>query len=652
MLVKVTNRIFALFVVLLCTSHNLSFAIETTGGATKYPDYAREYLGEDKYEKFNRKVFTFNAMLNKCAIRPIHIIWASVVPKYGIDMIQNAYTNIEYPKRLASTLLQKDFAAAKNETLRFMTNTTLGLGGTFDPAKRYFGLEPLKEDMGQALAKMKVKQGSYLVVPIIQSSTPRDLAGKILEVPLDPSIYVASPITAMVKAGLLVNRTSYMQPLSKMLESTYADPYDVVKKFYGIESYIKTNNLDRQKYSDAAIETSSNQDTVFEPDIILDGYNPQAPIIDSMRTALFELPGIHDSIWTEMSLWNRSFANRIKASSINLYPGRQDYKYRYILQKDKTAPIAIIYPSTGEGITSHHCVVLAKLFFEEGHSVIIQGSNLNWESVKSMPQDYRPGIPSIDADCLRLATSKILDSLKSKYGCEPREKVLLGTSFGAVTTLFMADKESRDNSLNISKYIAINPPIELLFAIKQLDMYSEEWDKSPGGLKERTAVAAAKVIELSQLKDKSKIEALPLSKSEAELITTFIMRQKLSDLIFAIEDAPKTKKTDIYETIGNTNYVDYVQKYLLKENEQLDSLDYETSLHSIADFLKGNDNYRIYHTPDDYFVNSQQLKQLKEYSGNKTTLISNGSHMGFLYRKEFIDELRREISSKNVKQEL
>ena len=37
-----------------------------------------------------------------------------------------------------------------------------------------------------------------------------------------------------------------MQPLSIFLERTYADPYDITKKLYGIENYIKTSNLDRK----------------------------------------------------------------------------------------------------------------------------------------------------------------------------------------------------------------------------------------------------------------------------------------------------------------------------------------------------------------------------------------------------------------------
>ena len=77
--------------------------------------------------------------------------------------------------------------------------------------------------------------------------------------------------------------------------------------------------------------------------------------------------------------------------------------------------MAIIYPSIGEGAASRHGTLLAKLFFDEGYSVIIQGSGFHWEFVKSMPQGFRPGLPAQDAYELGLATLKILDLLKSKY---------------------------------------------------------------------------------------------------------------------------------------------------------------------------------------------------------------------------------------------
>lgn len=135
-----------------------------------------------------------------------------------------------------------------------MTNTTIGLGGLFDPAESLFNIKPVDEDMDQALAKCKIKQGPYLVMPILASTSPRGLIGKALDTALNPSSYIATPVLALVKAGLFVNRTSQMQPLNTLVESNYADPYDIARKAYGLHNYIKCENLDRKEVLEASGE--------------------------------------------------------------------------------------------------------------------------------------------------------------------------------------------------------------------------------------------------------------------------------------------------------------------------------------------------------------------------------------------------------------
>lgn len=685
-------------IVLLCAI-NISYAEELVKQQSKYPDYSYIYLGPDKYEKINRKVFNFNLGLNKYAIRPVHILWCSIMPEYGIERIQSAYKNIEYPKRLISSLIQKDFKSSGTETVRFLTNTTLGVAGMFDPAKKIFNLEPVNEDMEQALTKCKCNSGSYLVLPVMNGTTARGIAGKILDTSLNPTTYVGTPVLAMVKAGLTVNRTSYMQPFIKMIESTYADPYEIARKMYGIDNYIKCNNLDRKEILENGFkaveeepktelventldmrgkhENNNENDeklTVAEiikggtnidniilksynldnsklmADMLLYDYNPQNPVVDSMRTALFDMPEVDASIWNELSIWNRCFSKKIKTSSVNITPEKENYKFKYIMQKDKNSPVAIIYPSIGEGITSRHSVILAKIFYDAGYSVIIQGSHFQWEFVKCMPDSYKPGIPSQDAEYLKTVTSKIVENLEHTYNCKFREKTVIGTSFGALTTLFLANQEFQNNTLNITKYISICPPIELVYAMQQVDKNSEEWDKNPDEIKNKAAVTAAKVIQLSDMKNSDndiKISSLPFTEDEGKLITGFIMHQKLSDLIFTLEKTPKNKKTEIYNTINNMNYRDYTEKYLLGDKyKTLEDLQKASSLLSLEEFLKNSTNYKIYHTLDDYLVNQKQLKQLKIYTGKKTVLLSNGAHLGFLYKPEFIEDLKREITIK------
>lgn len=141
----------------------------------------------------------------------------------------------------------------------------------------------------------------------------------------------------------------------------------------------------------ANLDDYSTENFKLDADIILPNFNPQTPVVDSMRTALFDLPGVDESVWNELSVWNRSFSQRIKTSSVGVTEGRADYRFRYILQKDKSSPLAIIYPSIGEGIMSSHSVLLAKLFYDAGYSVVIQGSHFQWEFVKSMPKIITQG---------------------------------------------------------------------------------------------------------------------------------------------------------------------------------------------------------------------------------------------------------------------
>lgn len=678
---KINLAVF-LALVLNLSLNNVSFALEGAVLKNRYPDYAFEFVGKDKFESFNRKIFNFNTKMNQYVLKPVNIVWASVMPKYGMDRIQSACKNMEYPIRVVSCLLQKDFKSSKSETLRFLTNTTIGFAGFYDPALTKFKIEPRDEDMAQALAHFKLKSGPYLVLPIVAQGSIREIAGKALDVPLNPTSYVVGPVAAIAKAALMLNQTTTMQPVAKMICSTYADPYEIAKKLGGVEHYIKNENLDRAEIFTQKTSTQNiikiNQISYkcdLKPDVNLNNYNPQCPLIDAMRTVMFNDPSINDSMWSELSVWNKCFSKQIKVASISVDKSRPNYKYRYILQKNKTSPLAIIYPSIGEDIRSHSSDVLAKMLYDEGYSVLIEGSPFQWEFVKSMPKGYRPGFPANDAKYLRMVTAKMLADLETRKECKFSKKILIGTSFGAMTALFTAAQEDKDNTLGISKYISVNPPIELLFALKQLDKYSDDWKNDSSDLKMRVAVTAEKVLKVyQQLSDKKAFSnknsseqqpaMMPFTEDEAKLITGFVMRQKLSDLVYTIENdsnknslrtvsdsvsAPqaKQKPRDVYSMINNLSFDDYAQKYLqVNQYKSEESLSYDTSLYSIADYLQKSDNYKIYHALDDYYVNPVQLSWLKNESKDKVVLFNNGSHLGFMYRKEFRDDLREDVCLK------
>lgn len=674
------KKIISLVLLINFLISNLCFAT-TSCSFKKYPSISEFYINEDRRENINRKIFNFNLKLNKIFVKNIHTLWATLIPYFIIDSLTIAYSNIEYPKRVISALLQRDIDAFKHETKRFVINSILGVAGLIDVADKLFKLEFYNEDMEQALAKCKIKCGQYIVLPFLSSTTSRDIFGRILDFALNPTTYIASPIAAAIKAGLLVNRTTYIQPLIKMVESNFADPYDIARKFFGVEKYIKLSNYDRKNVI-KNIKNEANEEIELvdktpkeklevkgklseieklivneypiqelNADIILNDYNPQNPILDSMRTALFDLKNNKKCFWNELALWNRNFNKKIKSANIEISPDYPKYKYRYILQKNKHSPLVIIFPSVGEGVNNSHSSILAKMFYDEGYSAIILGSHFQWEFLKSIDNSYYPGVIKDDIRYVNLLVNNIIKYLSQKYDRNFLSRTALGTSLGAYAVLFLANDQYESGANNIDKFIAICPPFELFYAMNKIDKIIDSWKNNPEEFKEILAQTTAKVMHAFNNKEEiiKNINHLPFSKYEAKLISGFIFHQKLSDLIYTLETKKDSKinKKDLYESIYNTNYMDYVSKYLLV-NHTKEELENENSLNAISNYLINKDNYKIFHSLDDYLINKSQLRDLKGFCDNKLVLFNHGAHLGFLYRDEFIQELKNEIKLANV----
>ncbi len=649
------------------------FALEIDLAKNKYPSYSLFFLNEDKHENFNRKMFDLNLKMNKIFVKKIHVLWASLFPKFVINGLNCAYSNIEYPKRLISSLIQKDFCAVKNETKRFFINTFLGVGGFMDVAKMKFNLELYNEDMEQALAKCKVKCGNYLVMPFISSCTTRDLFGRILDFILTPTTYVATPIAAAVKMGLLINRTTNIQPMIKMVESRFPDPYDIAKKFWGVDKYIKLSNFDRKEVVEKIEKQFEKEitplvdnkqevlsvkgnigknivvkmlDEDLSADIFLKDFNPQSPVLDSMRTALFEVKNSKNAFWDEISIWNRNFSKKFKKASVKMFENEDDYAFRYVLQKDKKSPLAILFPSIGEGMENNHSTLLAKIFYDEGYSVLIIGSHFQWEFLKSLQKGYKMGYIKEDIKYVNLLLNRAISHISKKHDRVFLKRIAFGTSLGAYTALFLANEQAQNNARNIDKFISVCPPFALFYAIDKIDKIISSWKDYPYDIRQKTALVAAKVLKAFENKKQisNNFDNLPFSNSDAELISAFVFHQKLSDLIFETETIqnPNIDKKELYNSIYTLDYHDYIEKYLLV-NHSYDEIDSASSLKSISDYLINNDNYKIFHSLDDYLISKNQLKELKSFSDEKMVLFSNGSHLGFLYRDEFIEALKKEI---------
>ncbi len=152
----------------------------------------------DPYEKMNRKTHAFNKALDRNIVRPVARAYDVVVPDPIEDGVTNFSDNLSLPGKILNNILQGDFKGAGQNTVRFLFNTTYGLGGLLDPST-HWGVEEVDTDFGETLETWGVQEGAYVELPLLGPSTERDAAGFLVDIFLDPASYVLNRPQARVR---------------------------------------------------------------------------------------------------------------------------------------------------------------------------------------------------------------------------------------------------------------------------------------------------------------------------------------------------------------------------------------------------------------------------------------------------------------------
>jgi phospholipid-binding lipoprotein MlaA len=182
----------------------------------------------DPWEPGNRKAFAFNQAVDRAALRPVAKGYVAVVPKWMRTSVTNFFYNLDLPITIANQLLQGKPRQAGQDTLRFALNTTLGIGGLFDPASDA-GLPRHNEDLGQTLGRWGVPPGPYLMVPLLGPSHVRDLPSHVFNRFLQPFYWYNYGNERWISLGLsIVDQRARLLPLDETLARAY-DPYAFVR---------------------------------------------------------------------------------------------------------------------------------------------------------------------------------------------------------------------------------------------------------------------------------------------------------------------------------------------------------------------------------------------------------------------------------------
>ncbi len=158
-------------------------------------------LSYDPWEKFNRRMHAFNNAVDRTIARPLALGYVKVVPRPVRLGVSNFFNNLGEPATTLNSLLQGKPKQAGQSLGRFLLNTTVGLGGVFDPATRA-RLPRRNEDFGQTLGVWGWRRSRYLELPLFGPRTVRDTFGLVGDAPLSPLRHMEDDKTRFFLQGL------------------------------------------------------------------------------------------------------------------------------------------------------------------------------------------------------------------------------------------------------------------------------------------------------------------------------------------------------------------------------------------------------------------------------------------------------------------
>jgi phospholipid-binding lipoprotein MlaA len=196
------------------------------GCATLPPGSERD--PRDRFERFNRAMFKFDTSLDHAVMRPVARGYVKVTPRPVRAGISNFLGNLAYTTTIVNDVLQGRAKEFGRDLARLIVNTTVGIGGLFDPALR-LGLLRHDRDFGQTLGKWGVHTGPYLVLPFLGPSDVRDAFGTVADgfTTIDRQIGDTSFRDGVFGMRKLDDRATAL-PTDSILDSAY-DPYAFVR---------------------------------------------------------------------------------------------------------------------------------------------------------------------------------------------------------------------------------------------------------------------------------------------------------------------------------------------------------------------------------------------------------------------------------------
>ena len=329
-----------------------------------------------------------------------------------------------------------------------------------------------------------------------------------------------------------------------------------------------------------------------------------------------------------------------------------------LYRQNHPAPLLFILPCVGSNPYFWVATYLARLFYQEGSHIFIFPSPMSWNFALSASRSGAPGYAPADARDLYEAMQKSLSVLRDRYNVKITGINFMGVSLGALEGAYLSVLDAEERKIGIEKYLLVNPPLDLYYALKKVDEWHALQNKF-GRDKSKEIVAKAIGIVESFSEDSRDGPAVfnRLAKDFASFTTEelqFLIAEDLQTLLpelvyvtqvihdqKVLTTAKDQVRKRLQEAQGLT-FMDYNEKiglplWRIQEGEpqaDLGSFIKRGSLAPILDRLRSNSKVHIMHNADDFLADKKSIEDLKEALGDQVTLYPYGGHLGNLWFPE------------------
>lgn len=597
---------------------------------------------DDPLEPSNRVVWGMNHAFITWVASPVGRVYRVLTPHFLRERLRDFARNLEFPRNFVANLLQGEGRGAGNELGRFVTNTTVGIGGLWDPATKWFHIAPAEEDFGQVFATWGWRRSTVLTLPLFGPSTARDGLGLIPDMALDPA-RLFFPAGPALKFNDLVDSIDEYERFSK---SSF-DPYDDARM---LASFAREVQIEEPRWSTASEDTGAVQ----------------------TLAAVLLVPSDPD------------FASTLSTGFVRVPGNGRLLPYSYRLQRER-APIAFIVPGLGAHRLGGPTLALAEMVWQRGYSVAIVSSTMNAEFITDGGSIPVPGHAPTDARDVHLALDAMNRDLVSRHPDRIGARVYLGYSLGAFHGFYIAAAErAPDNQLvAFDRYVLVDSPVRLVGGMEHLDAFARVPLALPAAERDaearrillkavavgKRALAAQTGAEVYTHFDVDDYEVdtygpipppaapLPFTNAEAEYLVGFAFQRSLKAVLYSSQERDDLgillterralRRQPPYEEIGDYSFAMYFYGFVLPYHRDrlgmvssAEQMVAANDLRAIEDGLRANPKLHVFANENDFLTSDDDLAWLGTTVGTQNVRIfPTGGHLGNLHRPDVQAEI-------------